>query len=288
MIESTTLNTEQKANLKLTFIGGGNMASAILDGCLSKGFSAKFCHIIELDPAKRAWLKEHYGVNVCADLHDLKDEIPHQDIILLAVKPQQMQELAVNLMPLLAQTNKSPQPLIISIAAGIRLVNLQQWLGGYKNIVRTMPNMAALIHAGMTGLTALPSVSTQGRDCAETLMNSVGNILWFKDEAQLDAVTAISGSGPAYVFYFIEALQEAAETLGLSPEQSRLLALSTFSGASRLAAFSTDSVTALREKVTSKGGTTEAALNCFDNLNIKQHIIQAVQSAEKRAKELGE
>ncbi len=296
MIDTKLLTNEEKAALKLTFIGGGNMASAILDGCLSKGFSAQNCSVIELDTSKRTWLNSQYGVNVFSDLEAMnttENEISQQNIILLAVKPQQMQEVAEKLAEIFNINNannnsnnailhtafsETKRPLIISIAAGVRLASLQQWLGGYQNIIRTMPNMAVLVHAGMTGLTALPAVSIKGRDMAEALMNSVGNILWFKDENQLDAVTAISGSGPAYVFYFIEALQESAELLGLTPEQARLLALTTFSGASRLAAYSTDSAATLREKVTSKGGTTEAALKHLDEMHVKQHFIEAIQA----------
>jgi pyrroline-5-carboxylate reductase len=266
--------------MNITFIGGGNMAGAILEGCLSHGFEPSQCQVVEVNEERRAFLEKQWQVPTKSTI---TSAIDNSDLILLAVKPQQIQEVAKELQPHL--TNN---PLIISIAAGIRLSSLSSWLGNYSKIIRAMPNMAALVHKGITGLVSFSTTtSSTDHQLAEKLLLSVGEVLWVKDEIQLDAVTAVSGSGPAYVFYFIEALQQAAETLGLSSEQATKLALKTFEGAAHLAATSSDSATTLCEKVTSKGGTTEAALNHLEKMSVKQHFIEAVQAAEKRAKELG-
>lgn len=265
--------------MKIAFIGGGNMAGAILEGCLSKDFTPSQCHVVEINEVRRKFIEKKWQVQT----HPIiSSSINHCDLILLAVKPQQMKEAAEELLPYLQH-----HPLIISIAAGIRLSSLSCWLGNYSRIVRAMPNMAALIHLGITGLASFATLSPSDCSIAEKLMLSIGEVLWVKDELQLDAVTAVSGSGPAYVFYFIEALQQAAEKLGLDSVQAKKLALKTFEGASRLAVSSEDSASMLRQKVTSKGGTTEAALNYLEKMSVKQHFIEAVQVAAKRAKELG-
>lgn len=266
--------------MKIVFLGGGNMAGAILEGYLAEGVDPNLCHVVEVNEERRAFLEKQWSVKTSPHI---TEKISDADIIILAVKPQQMQEIAVNLQPYL----KKSLALVISIAAGIRLEKLSQWLGSYTHIIRAMPNMAALIHAGITGLTALSSVTMKERFNAEKLMAAIGEVLWFDDETQLDAVTAVSGSGPAYVFYFIEVLQQAGESLGLTTKQARQLALKTFEGASRLALESSESASALREKVTSKGGTTEAALKHLDETQTKKHFIDAVHAAAKRAKELG-
>lgn len=265
---------------KLTFIGGGNMAAAILEGCLAQGLDPSLCHMVEINPERRSYIEKQWHVPTHSEI---TKEIANCDVIILAVKPQQMQEVALQLHTYL----KNISPVIISIAAGIRLSSLTKWLGNYQRLVRAMPNMAALIHTGITGLVALPSVNAEDRANTEKLMQAIGDTLWVEDENQLDAITAVSGSGPAYVFYFIEALQEAAESLGLTSEQAKKLALKTFEGASYLAALGDESARTLREKVTSKGGTTEAALTHMEKTAIKQHFIEAVQAAAKRSKALG-
>jgi pyrroline-5-carboxylate reductase len=176
----------------------------------------------------------------------------------------------------------------LSIAAGIRAVDLSRWLGGHDAIVRTMPNTPALVGMGITGLAALPGVSVAQKEAAESILQAVGQTVWLNDESQIDAVTAISGSGPAYVFYFIEAMQQAAVELGLSAEQGKQLALATFAGATELAAQSAEPVSFLRERVTSKGGTTFAALTSMQNSGVQQAIVQALHAAAARGKELGE
>jgi len=177
--------------------------------------------------------------------------------------------------------------LIISIAAGLRLPDISRWLGGYRKLVRTMPNTPALIGAGLTGLCADASVDTDGRATVERILGAVGRTVWIADEAQMDAITAVSGSGPAYVFYFMEALTTAAENLGFAADTARLLAVETFLGAARLAESSADPVALLRERVTSKGGTTEAALKSFDADHLRAAIERGVQAAAARGRELG-
>jgi pyrroline-5-carboxylate reductase len=179
-------------------------------------------------------------------------------------------------------------PLLLSIAAGIRAADLSRWLGGYGAIVRTMPNTPALIGMGVTGMVASGGVSAQQRDAADQIMKAVGSTVWLDNEALIDPVTAVSGSGPAYVFYFIEAMQQAALEMGLTAEQGTQLAIATFTGAAQLAAQSPDPVSVLRERVTSKGGTTYAALTSMEEDGVKAAIVKALHAAAARGKELGE
>jgi pyrroline-5-carboxylate reductase len=199
----------------------------------------------------------------------------------LAVKPQQLHGVAQQLAPLLGKQ------LIVSIAAGIRAVDLARWTGR-QAIVRAMPNTPALIQSGITGLYALPAVTAAQREQAQDILTAVGEILWLQDEAMLDAVTAISGSGPAYVFYFIEALQQAARDMGFDAEAARLLSIETFLGASKLAASSNEDASVLRARVTSKNGTTERALLSMAANHVAEHIAQAAQAAQLRSREMGD
>lgn len=272
-------------NLHVTFIGGGNMAGAILEGCLAKGWYPTNCHVIEISSDRREFLKKQYGIKTHETMTQANTAIRQSHVVILAVKPQQMQEVAEILKDCIHEGES--KPLIISIAAGIRLKSLSQWLGGYTHIIRAMPNMAAFIHKSITALVALPDITSSQKNTATQLIQSIGDVLWLDDETQLDAVTAVSGSGPAYVFYFIEALQTAAEQLGLTSDHARQLALKTFEGASRLAFSSDDTPTQLREKVTSKGGTTEAALKHLDATDAKNHFIDAVKAAAERSRVLG-
>lgn len=266
----------------IIFIGGGNMANAIFAGCLHHGFNAHLCHVVDINAKQRAFIETQWGVKTSENITDIADLIQKNSLIILAVKPQHMFEVTAAL-----KKSLHSKPLILSIAAGVCLTHLSECLGGYNQIIRAMPNMAALVHKSITGLAALPTVNATRRLQANDLLRAIGDVIWLTDENQLDAVTAISGSGPAYVFYFIEALQQAGESLGLQQEQARQLALKTFEGASYLAITSAESVTALREKVTSKGGTTEAALKYLDHTEVKQHVIEAVKTAASRARELG-
>jgi pyrroline-5-carboxylate reductase len=265
-------------NYKVGFIGGGNMSTALIKGLKSQDFDPKNIQVVELDDARREALAQSLNVNVT---HHLKD-IAQNDVIILAVKPQQLKAVAFELAPFLKQQ------LIISIAAGIRLSDLSRWLNQYPKIIRAMPNTPAQIQLGMTGLYAMPHVTEIENETATQILNAVGSTLWVESEVKLDAVTAISGSGPAYVFYLIEALQEAATALGLTATQARALSIATFSGASKLAEVSTTPIQTLREQVTSKGGTTEQGLLSLETSKVKQAIILAAEQAEKRAKVLGD
>ncbi len=264
--------------LKISFIGGGNMAHALVTGLQQNNFDMANINIVESDAEKRAQLHADFGVSVSEQLPSASNS----DVIVLAVKPQQLRDVSIFLGHLLQNQ------LVISIAAGVRSNDLARWLGGYQAIVRAMPNTPAQIQAGISALYAMPAVTKLQREQATTLLSAVGQTLWLEDETKLDAVTAISGSGPAYVFYFIEAIQQAALELGLSAEQARLLSLQTFFGASQLAQQSVESPASLRARVTSKGGTTECAVQSMEAAQVKAAIITAVQAAAIRSKELGD
>lgn len=267
--------------MMISFIGGGNMASALIAGLAGKRTAGVNIHVVDPNAAALERLASAYGVT---SAQSIGDAVGLSDVIVLATKPQQMREVAAALLPHLAKS----QPLILSIAAGIRAADLARWLGGYGAIVRSMPNTPALIGLGITALVATAGVSAQQKQAAGEIMAAVGQTLWLDDEAQIDPVTAVSGSGPAYVFYFIEAMQQAAVEMGLSEEQGRQLALATFAGAAQLAVQSSDPVPLLREKVTSKGGTTFAALSSMEQSGVKEKIIAAMQAAAARGRELGE
>ena len=262
----------------ICFIGGGNMATALIGGLLKQNFTAAQMRVAEINADNRARLRHEFGVQAMAEL---ATAVAGSDVIVLAVKPQQLSEVATQLAPLLAGQ------LLISIAAGIRAADLARWMGS-QNLVRAMPNTPALIQSGMTGLYALPAVGSEQRAAAQTILSAVGNTLWLDNEAMMDAVTAVSGSGPAYVFYFIEALQQAARELGFDGQAARRLALDTFIGAAKLADASEDDVNVLRARVTSKNGTTERALLSMEENEVKKHIISAVHLAAVRSKEMGD
>ena len=265
--------------MNITFIGGGNMASAIIGGLLQKGWQADAIRVAEIDAGARTRLERELRVKAFADIGAAAAD---SACVVLAVKPQQMREAAQALRKALASQ------LVITIAAGIRSGDLSRWLGDYQRIVRAMPNTPALVLAGVSGLYAMPAVSAADRTQAETIMGAVGSTLWLEREEQMDAITAVSGSGPAYVFYFIEALQQAAAELGFSTDEARRLALDTFAGAVKLAAASSEDAAILRARVTSKGGTTERALNTLETEKTRQIIARAVRAAAERSRELGD
>ncbi|HTI17404.1 MAG TPA: pyrroline-5-carboxylate reductase [Trinickia sp.] len=265
--------------MKIAFIGGGNMAAALIGGLVKRGTAAADLYAIDVDAQARERLETQFNIKTAASVDDT---LRAYDAIVIAVKPQVMKEVATGL-----AAHLSTQ-LVVSIAAGIRGTDIARWLGGYTRIVRAMPNTPALIGMGVTGLVALQGVDEAGRALATGVLGAVGETVWFDDETKIDAVTAISGSGPAYVFYFIEALQEAARRLGLSDDQGRALALATFAGAAQLATQSDEPASVLRERVTSKGGTTAAALASFDKEKIKDAIVAGVLAADARAKEMGD
>jgi pyrroline-5-carboxylate reductase len=236
-----------------------------------------------VDPSAEALerLNARFGVSIAAAIGE---RVADCEVIVVAVKPQQMREVAAELRPLLAQA----KPLVLSIAAGIRGADLSRWLGGYGAIVRAMPNTPALIGMGIAGMVAMAGASEQQKAAADSIMAAVGKTVWLDDEALIDPVTAVSGSGPAYVFYFLEAMQQAAQELGLSAGQGKELALATFTGAAQLAAQSDDPVEVLRQRVTSKGGTTHAAITSMEQAGVKQAIVDAIKAAAARGTELGD
>lgn len=264
--------------MKLAFIGGGNMAKALLAGLNTQQFVMSDITVVELDTSKHTSLEKQFGVTATSSLSDTIA----CDSIVLAVKPQQLPAVAKALAPLLKKQ------LVISIAAGVRLQDLSIWLNQYLTIVRAMPNTPAQIQAGITGLYAHPAVSVAQIAIADQILRAAGKTIWVDSEEKLDAVTAISGSGPAYVFYLIEALQAAAQSLHLNASEARELSLATFKGASLLADISETSVAQLREQVTSKGGTTEQGLLSLERSKVKEAIGLAAESAYARAKSLGD
>jgi pyrroline-5-carboxylate reductase len=265
--------------MQITFIGGGNMATALIGGLVAKGFQPASIRVVELLPEARKRLADAFGVN-CFEAPAAA--APFGDVVVLAVKPQQLREVAQTLAPGLRGE------LVLSIAAGIRLADLARWLGGYARLARCMPNTPALIGAGVTGLYARPEAGAEGRAQAQAILEAVGEVIWVDDEQLLDPVTAVSASGPAYVFYFIEALERAGVELGLDAAGARRLAIQTFRGAAELAARSPEAPGTLRERVTSKGGTTERALATMQADRVADAIVRAVCAASERARELGD
>ena len=265
--------------MNITFLGGGNMANAIIGGLRQQGFAASGIQVVEPVAANRTQLTDAFGVRCVAAIDAAALDC---DVLVLAVKPQQLREAVAPL------AGKLRQQLVISIAAGVRLADLDRWLGNHTRLVRVMPNTPALIGAGVSGLWAGAGVDSAGRAAAEKILGAVGQTLWIADEAQMDAVTAVSGSGPAYVFHFTEALRDAGAELGLPADTANKLAIETMLGAAKLAAQSSDDVALLRQRVTSKGGTTEAALASMMKDHLKETIIRAIKAANDRSRALGE
>lgn len=265
-------------NTRLGFIGAGNMARALIGGLRARGYTPDLFEVVEPNAAARTALGEKWGIWANASPGS---QLRDCGAIILAVKPQQIRE-AVG-----ALAHYQENAVIVSIAAGIRTQDLARWLGRPAAIVRCMPNMPAMVGQGITGLYATDSVDEGQRALAQEILSAVGQTLWLSDESLLDAVTAVSGSGPAYVFYFIEAMERAAIGLGLSAAAARQLALATFAGASQLAQSSADGPAVLRERVTSKGGTTHAALTSLERDHVADLIVSAIQAAAQRSAELG-
>lgn len=262
----------------IAFIGGGNMGSAILGGLLRQGLSAAMVQVVEPSAPARERLQQEFGVQAVAE--------PGQDLsraalVVWAVKPQTFREAAG------AAAQHVRTALHLSVAAGIRSDSMARWLGTDR-IVRSMPNTPALVARGMTALFAREAVSAQDRSLVEQVLAPTGATLWVGTEAQLDAVTALSGSGPAYVFYFIEAMTRAGQEMGLPVAQAQQLAIGTFEGAAALASSSSEPPSVLRERVTSKGGTTYAALTSMEQAGVAQKFVDAMHAAGKRAAELGD
>ncbi len=266
-------------NTTIGFIGGGNMACSLIGGLIADGYDPQRIWVSDPDSEKCQRVKERFCVHTMADNVRVVQEAR---IVVFAVKPQVLQGVAEGV----ATVVQDRKPLVISIAAGIREPDLQGWLGGDVALVRTMPNTPALIQTGATGLYAGAEVSEQQRSLAESIMRAVGMTVWLPDEALLDVVTALSGSGPAYFFLIMEALEDAAVHLGLERETARLLTLQTTLGAARMAIESNIQPAALRERVTSPGGTTEKAIGALEESGIRETFRQALLAARDRSVEL--
>ena len=262
----------------IAFIGGGNMASAIIGGLIRQGMKPEQITVIEPFAEAAAKLLQDFGIHA---LPAAGPALAQADLVVWAVKPQMFSEAAAPIMPHTAQA------LHLSVAAGIRTDSIRRWVGT-ERVVRCMPNTPALVGQGMTALYPCPQVTAADKALVEQVIGTTGQYLWVNQESQLDAVTALSGSGPAYVFYFLEAMTEAGVGMGLSADQAYQLAVATFSGASSLAAASTESPEVLRQRVTSKGGTTYAAITSMEAGGIKPAFVKAMQAAELRARELGD
>jgi pyrroline-5-carboxylate reductase len=265
--------------MKIAFLGGGNMARALIGGLAGKGYDRASISVVEVSaPARERLVSEHkVHVSPAPDSHTQS-----ADVLVLATKPQDL-KMAVD--PL---AGKVGGKLVISIAAGVRTDALSRWLGGHRRLVRCMPNTPALIGAGIAALYALPEVGAPDREKAEAILRAVGEVVWVEEERLLDPVTALSASGPAYVFWFIEHLAASGEKLGLERQTSLRLAMQMVLGAAKLAAQSADPPGELRRQVTSKGGTTEAALKVFAQERLAEKIMKALEAASRRGAELGD
>lgn len=264
--------------MKLCFLGGGNMASALIGGLVAKGFAAQDIAVVEMSPQAREKLGAKWPIRV-STAPDAA--LQGADTLVIAVKPQDMRAALASL------AGGVRGKLVISVAAGIGIEALSRWLGGHRKIVRCMPNTPGLIGAGITGLFASPDVSSSERQQAESILKAVGEVVWLPEERLIDPVTAVSASGPAYVFWFIEQLAAAAVKLGIGKDDALKLAKQTVLGAAQLASQSPESPETLRKNVTSKGGTTEAALNVFAEEKLAERFLRAVEAASKRGEAMG-
>ncbi|MEO1889993.1 MAG: pyrroline-5-carboxylate reductase [Cycloclasticus sp.] len=263
------------------FIGGGNMASSLIGGLVSNGYPADKMTVSDLDAKKLSYLSDTFGVHTTQDSNAL---VRGADILVLAVKPQHMQTVAETV----SESTQKKKPVVVSIAAGIRVGAMQRWLGGELPIVRCMPNTPALVKTGATGLYANEHVSDDQKDQVESLLRAVGVTVWLETESELDAVTALSGSGPAYFFMMMESLEAAAIEAGLDQKTAQLLTQETALGAAKMALESSESAGVLRERVTSPGGTTERALGVMNERGLPDIFKQAVLAARDRSIELSD
>lgn len=268
-------------DITIAFIGGGNMASSLIGGLLADGCSGRNIWVSDSDEAKLTRLRERFSINTT---HANLEAVNGALVVVLAVKPQALRGVAQELAPLVQQK----APLVISIAAGIRATNITTWLGGKVAVVRAMPNTPALVQSAATALYANALVSDAQRNVAESILRAVGLVLWLDDEADMDAVTALSGSGPAYFFLVMEVLENAATRLGLGRETARLLALQTAFGAAKMALESAEDSAMLRARVTSPGGTTEQAIKVLQEGQLQRLFDTALQAAHTRSIELAD
>ncbi|HQT81051.1 MAG TPA: pyrroline-5-carboxylate reductase [Ferrovaceae bacterium] len=265
--------------MTIAFIGGGNMARALIEGLIRHGQAVEDIQVIDINPAVAQALEQELSLTVLQSCDQLNLE--QISTLVFAVKPQQLPSLAKGL-------GRLPKQLrVISIAAGVTTHALSQWLKGHNNIVRAMPNTPALIGEGISGLYATSGVNQEDKLGAQSLLSAVGSVIWVDHETDLDAVTAVSGSGPAYFFWMMEEMQNIAQSLGLPQEIAQKLVLQTALGATKLASQSPDTLPMLREKVTSKGGTTEAALTILNQEHVAELLEKAILAARQKAEELG-
>ena len=264
----------------LAFIGGGNMTASLVGGLIADGWNPANIRIADTNADRLEHLSERFSV---ATMSDNSEAVKQADAVVLAIKPQVIKPVSQELAGLVEDQGS----LVISIAAGIPEASLRHWLGEHTAIVRTMPNTPALVQSGATALYANPNTSEDQRNIAESILRAVGVAIWVDDEALMDAVTALSGSGPAYFFLFMEAMQAAGRELGLPEKTARLLTLQTAFGAAKMALESSEGVATLRERVTSPGGTTERAIKSFQDDGLEALVRKALKAAAKRAKELG-
>ena len=269
------------AHTKIAFIGGGNMAAALIEGLLRGATRAPDLHVVEVnEQARHRWHER--GLSTSASC---SDTLSTASLWVLAVKPQQLKDVVMQAKPYLVK-----QTLVLSIAAGVSLQTLCHWLGSpaspWPQVIRAMPNTPALVDKGITGLVASKGVTAAHRELVQAVLSAVSELVWVQNDDQIDAITALSGSGPAYVFRFLEALVAGGQALGLTHDQARQLALATLAGATELAAQSPDSLATLRERVTSKGGTTEAALKVMQEGAFFETVGNAMRAAYERAGEL--
>lgn len=268
--------------MNITFMGGGNMATAIIGGLINGGANAREFRVVEPQRPQQDKLVGLFpGIGIFGETS--AGAVDGAEIVVLAIKPQQLREAAQALAGYVAEV-----PVVMSIAAGVRLADISRWMGGYVRLVRAMPNTPALIREGISGAFALPDAGARGRKLAERVLEGVGKVLWLVREDLLDAVTGVSGSGPAYVFYFLEGLEQAAQELGFTKAEARTLAYATFAGTIKLASGSELEPAILRAQVTSKGGTTERAIGLLEADAVKSRFVAAVKAAAVRAKELGD
>lgn len=270
-------------NKTITFIGAGNMTRALISGLVQDDTTLTI-RVADPDETQRESITQHWK-DICA-FSDNASAIKDADIIVFATKPQIMQAVCETFKQDIADLNQATRPLLISVAAGVTIDNMNNWLGNGYAIVRCMPNTPALVQSGMTGLVSNANTDDNQRDLAESILRAVGNTLWFDDEAKLNAVTAVSGSGPAYFFLVMEAMQASAQKLGLDEKDARLLVLQTAFGAAKLALESEDDAATLRQRVTSKGGTTEAALKELIEGGLPALFETALKAANDRSIEL--
>ena len=266
---------------RLAFIGAGNMARSLIGGLIADGWDPASISVADPDSRQLATLTSRFQVHTDTDNQSV---VENSEVVVFAVKPQIIQAVAEDL----STTVQKQAPLVISIAAGIRSTDLQRWLGGNCALVRSMPNTPALVQSGATALYPNEQVSSEQKDLAETILRAVGLALWLEDETLMDAVTALSGSGPAYLFLVIEALQETGTALGLNEKTARLLALQTAFGAAKMALESSEDASVLRQRVTSPGGTTEKALAVLEAGGIRALFNDALTAARDRSRELAQ